>query len=372
MVGRVDTDHTGSGRHDAPDSPLRRHLERYAGDLGQVAGIRRATLRGGMQQGLAIAEIDNGGGLSLTVLENACLDILSMRWKGLNLGFLGPAGPVHPALIHPENGAFGEGFRGGMLYTCGLANIGPAGVIEGVTHPTHGRVARLAAEDVWTDRRWHASGCTLVVGGTMREAALFGNTLTLERRVETECFSNRITVTDVVRNAGFAPVPLFLLHHVNFGYPFLEEGVRILIPTERTEPRDAAAETGVARCGVMDPPMDGAQEQVFYHHVRPDAEGMARVGIVNDARALAVIVRYDAAVQPVLVQWKSACSGSYVLGIEPSTCTVAGRASLAKTGTLPPMLEPGESRRFVLQMEVVEGHEAIGSIGTIGESEAGT
>jgi hypothetical protein len=61
---------------------------------------------------------------------------------------------------------------------------------------------------------------------------------------------------------------------------------------------------------------------------------------------------YDAAALPYLVQWKMMGEGLYVLGIEPTNCGVlAGRAAARERGELP-ILEPGESRRYGLEMEI--------------------
>jgi hypothetical protein len=46
--------------------------------------------------------------------------------------------------------------------------------------------------------------------------------------------------------------------------------------------------------------------------------------------------------------------GTYVLGLEPANCSgIAGRAAARKAGDLP-YLAPGESRRYALEIEVVE------------------
>ena len=54
---------------------------------------------------------------------------------------------------------------------------------------------------------------------------------------------------------------------------------------------------------------------------------------------------------PKLVQWKMAGAGVHVLGIEPANCYVEGRAAERELGTLE-SLEPGESRKYELALEV--------------------
>jgi hypothetical protein len=347
----------------AEKETVRRHLERRTGSLEQVAGIRRAVLQGGRQEGTAVSEIRNGGGLAMSVLESACLDILDLSWKGVNLGFLAPAGLVNPSLAEQAGGDFAGSFRGGMLYTCGLSNVGPGGEVDGVFHPTHGRIGRVGAEDLRISRNWHEEGGVLGIAGTMRETGLFRDGFTLERRLETPCFSNRVTLVDQVRNDGFADLPLFLLHHWNFGYPLLDAGTRIVTMPAEVTPRDAQAATGLSQAFVMQAPQDGAEEQVFYHRPVPDTDGLARVAVVNDALRLAVVLSFDPAVQPHLVIWKSFRSGSYALGIEPATCTVEGRMALAHAGRMPDTLAAGTVRTFIQQLDILEGEEAIREAG---------
>ncbi len=341
----------------------RRHLERRTGTLEQVAGIRRAVLQGGRQQGTAVSEIRNGSGLSMTVLEDACLDILDLSYKGLNMGFLAPAGLVHPALTEQAGGDFAGSFRGGMLYTCGLSNVGPGGYVDGVFHPTHGRIGNVPAENLQIHRQWQEEDGLLRICGTMKEAGLFRDGFTLERRLETACFSRRVTLVDQVRNDGFSPKPLFLLHHWNFGYPFLDAGTRIVTTPAEVTPRDAQAASGLSQAFVMCAPEDGAPEQVFYHHPEPAGDGLARVAVVNDRLQLAAVISFDPIVQPVLVIWKSFFSGSYALGIEPATCTVEGHETLLARGQMPATLEPGEVRAFVQHLDILEGEEEIRSAG---------
>ena len=53
--------------------------------------------------------------------------------------------------------------------------------------------------------------------------------------------------TDEIENQGFEEQPLCFLYHCNAGYPFLVPGLRIVMPSIMTGPRDAAAEAGKSR-----------------------------------------------------------------------------------------------------------------------------
>ena len=114
--------------------------------------------------------VETGGGLSLTVLWDRCMDIAHLSYRGISIPFLSPNG-----LGGRMADGFERSFCGGMLYTCGLGNAGPAS--QG--HPMHGRVHFAAA----TERGVRCGEHTMELSGEMREAALFGQQWRLQRRL---------------------------------------------------------------------------------------------------------------------------------------------------------------------------------------------
>ncbi|MHB1417904.1 MAG: DUF4432 family protein, partial [Chloroflexota bacterium] len=61
---------------------------------------------------------------------------------------------------------------------------------------------------------------------------------------------------------------------------------------------------------------------------------------------------------PHLWEWKMTGKSSYVVGIEPANCSVNGRARDREAGILT-ILQPGESRSFHLDFEVLGSQAAI-------------
>ena len=61
---------------------------------------------------------------------------------------------------------------------------------------------------------------------------------------------------------------------------------------------------------------------------------------------------------PYLSQWKMIGEGEYVLGIEPGNCLPEGRPIEREAGRLV-TLKPGESRKMVLEIGIVEGDKEI-------------
>jgi hypothetical protein len=88
----------------------------------------------------------------------------------------------------------------------------------------------------------------------------------------------------------------------------------------------------------------------------PDAQGRGMAGIANSqvdaASAAGARLTWDAAALPTLVQWETAnVAGHYVIGLEPSTALI----SPATDGAQFPTLEPGQSKRLGVMIELLHG-----------------
>ena len=97
-------------------------------------------------------------------------------------------------------------------------------------------------------------------------------------------------------------------------------------------------------------------EQVYEHELLADADGTTGAALVNDRLGLAVGVRWRAAELPCFFQWLNLRSGSYAVGLEPSTHHVAGDAAARRAGTMI-WLEPGETRVYRTSFRVHRGAE---------------
>lgn len=334
----------------------RRELLGSAGNISQLVCARRYELLDGRGDGVKAVEVDTGGGLEFTLLQDKCLDIYDVRYKGVNLGFISKPGISAPQYFNPQ-GEFPYYFQSGLLATCGLRNVGSGGEDEGERLPVHGRIGSASAENVSVSAEWEGDEYVLEVSGEMREAALFGESIRLRRRVAARLGGNSIKVTDRVENETCRGEPLMLLYHINFGFPFLGPELRLLLPKgTAARPRDAAAAAGMGACRAFTAPEDFYQEQVFYHDMPDLPGGQACALLRNDGLGLAVAIRYDVSALPFLTQWKSMASGDYALGIEPGTCHVEGRAKERREGTLK-TLEPFGAFETGFELTVLEGAE---------------
>ena len=119
------------------------------------------------------------------------------------------------------------------------------------------------------------------VEGTVRQAVMFGENISLRRRVGMWLSGTRFWIEDTVENHSFQPVPHMFLQHFNLGFPLVDAGTRLELPKHTTRPRDEIAQAGFADYNVFEEPQAGYQEQVFYHNLQADAEGQVEVRLVN-------------------------------------------------------------------------------------------
>lgn len=331
-------------------SLTRTELLKRVGNLDQIASVRALEYTEGKASGLRAYEVQNGA-LSFTVLPGRCMDIGTLRYKGVPLHFIAKQGTTNP-LWSFEGDHAQRSIMGGMMFTCGLRNVGTPVTVEGERHVVHGRIRTTPADHVSCETRWEGDEYVMRCSGEMREAVLFGENLVLRRVIETKLGSDELLISDEIENQGFQEQPLMLLYHFNVGYPLLDDGARLLLPPHETTPRDAYA-IEVEQALLAQNPQDGLHERVYYHCL-PAEDGRAAVAFVNESLGLGLSIEYDVEALPHLVQWKSMASGDYAMGIEPSNCHVEGLEKEKRTGTLC-TLPPMEKRTVSLRLRIHEG-----------------
>lgn len=341
----------------------REELMRRMGLIDQVAGVREVVLADGRGRGVRAAHVHTGGGLAFTVLIDRALDVYDAQVDGIPLGWISPIGPAHPATYEPQEAGWLRTFSGGLVVTCGLATMGAPGVDQGEVLPLHGRISHVPAERVHTGGYWDGDEYILFVEGQARQTAVFGENLLLRRRIETRLGATSFSISDTVTNEGFAPQPHMILYHVNAGFPVVDDGTRLIAPTTRITPRDAAAEAGVDTHNTFHAPVAGYAEQVFIHEMAAAEDGYVTAGLVNPAlgAGFGLAVRYDASTLPVFNEWKMMGEGMYVVGMEPATNDVRGRAFARADGTLIE-LAPGESRSYRVELHALTSEDDIAAL----------
>ncbi|HEY8283340.1 MAG TPA: aldose 1-epimerase family protein [Chloroflexota bacterium] len=333
----------------------RETLLQRVGRLEQVGGVEATVLDDGPGRGTRALRFSGAGGLACTVLPDRCMDIAHMSWHGHPLSWINNAGVAAPGLaMHDEQG-FGRTFLGGMVTTCGLTNSGPGGHDDGERIYMHGLATYAPAGAMAWGHRWDGERCILFARGTIRQARLFGENLTLTREITMDLDGTSLTIADVVRNEGWETSPHMIMYHCNVGFPLLDEGARLIGRFASVVPRDEEAARGLERFALVDGPRAGFKEQVFITTPLANEEGCHEVTLWNPALAGGVGLRldWDAASLPWMFAWRQLGQGAYVLGLEPSNCPViTGRAEARANGTLP-FLAPQEERRYHLRFTVV-------------------
>lgn len=321
----------------------RDYLRPRLGRMDQLASIRRAVLDDGKGRGMRVVDVDNGSGLCFSVCPDRGMDIIRASFRGAPLAWLSRNGDVSSHAYDPTAFEWLRTWAGGLLTGCGLSNVGGPCGAEAERHGLHGRMSHIPAEAVQTCAAWNDEHrYSLSVEGQVRESRVFGENLLLTRRISTALGENAIVVRDTIENQGFAPAPMMILYHINLGWPLVDEGARLEAPPHPVAPRDAIAEKGLADWNVLSAPIAGYREQVFFHDLPADTEGLATLRLVNPNLGLALSLSHRKAELPHLVQWKMMGQGEYVLGLEPSNCMPEGRDAAAARGALR-QLSPGES-----------------------------
>lgn len=335
----------------------KKKLHQYVGSTQQVGGVRRVLCMEGRSAALELFDVTNGP-MHFQAMCGKCLDISSLSYRGINMSFLSKPG-LQGRNHYDTNGQ--EALRsimGGLFFTAGLENICAPHENESGSFPMHGRMRTTPAENLYSQEEWTDRGLVYTIGGTMREAELFGENLVLRRRIETVLGQKTITLTDEIENESFRREPMMLLYHINLGYPFLSPNLKLYIPTRSVTPRDEASEGHEEQYDRMDLPKDNEPEYVFLHDIEQEEDGTACVLAVNEKLGLGLRLEYTTKYLPYFMEWKSIASGDYVIGLEPSNSSVYGRGYHEAQGNLH-HLEPFEKERNQLKFTILDGEEKI-------------
>lgn len=335
----------------------RKQLTDRVGDLSQLASARPCELTEGKAKGVAAIDFNTGSGFRFTVLPDRGLDITAADYCGKSLCWRSPAGDVSPAFYQPEGLEWLYSFAGGLLTTCGLTYSGLPCEDEGKALGLHGRVANIPAREVSLDSGWEGDDYLIGVRGKVDESSVFGPHLCLTRSIFAFAGEQRLFIHDEVTNLGHESAPHMMLYHINLGFPVIDAGSRLVAPSLNVTPRDPAAAAvakDYARCA---PPRAGIAEVVYYHDLAT-ADGKTMAGIINPEINFGAYVAWRKQQLPVLVQWKMMGKGHYVMGVEPSTNRVGGRAEERKAGRLK-MLKPGQTAVYDLEIGALPARDDV-------------
>lgn len=333
----------------------RKEMLRYAGNTSQLVGARRMAIADGTAGGMRVAEVKTGAGLAFTVLEDKCLDIYDLSYKGINLAYQCKNGLVHGERYSIQPGEFLKLFTGGGLFTCGMMNVmewceDP----DGTQFQKHGAIQHRQADHVYVKQGFEGDEYRIELGGTVTESKVLGYHLELQRKIETGYASNTFTIRDTVCNCTPNEEGIMMVYHLNLGYPFICEETEVVFPAgNEITPLTPGADLGEGYCR-MPAPEDNAPEMVTLNRMPADGKGMNRVLVINHGLELGVLVESSQSSLPYVCYWKCPCAGDYVIGIEPTNACGGSREAARQKGTL--RMVPGYgSESFVFRFTVLEG-----------------
>jgi hypothetical protein len=340
-------------------------------DTDLVWRVEKRTLKGGLQDGVDLIEVDNGA-LSFTVVPTRGMGIWQGNYKGIFLGWDSPVrDPVHPAHVElNDRGGLGwlKGFNE-WIVRCGLDSNGAPGndvVIDNngneaeVFVPLHGKIANTPARKVSVTVGLKPPH-TITVEGEMDEAMLFGPALRLNTSISTHLGSNAFTITDRVTNLNQKPNELELLYHCNYGSPLLEAGSRVVAPFKTVCPRDPRAQEGIDRFDTYSGPRAGFVEQVYFYELAGKRGSRETVVLLkNKAGNLGSSLRFSLDQMPCFSLWKNTAArdDGYVTGLEPATNYPNAKRFERERGRVV-SLGPGETRRIDLTVAVHHSRKEV-------------
>lgn len=348
----------------------RTDLERRTGDVSAAGGIRKVILDDGSERGVRALEFRTGSGLAFDVLVDRAMDIGAAEHRGRSFGWRSATGIRHPALHEYADEAGLSWLRSfsGLLVTAGLDHTLFTAETDAshycyphrktVWNGLHGRIANIPARLSGYGESWENDRCVLWAEGEMRQAAVFGEHLLLQRRIESELGGNQIRIFDTVTNCGFDQTPHMFLYHINFGWPLVESGTRFIAPIVSVRWQTPSARTQQVSYQRIPEPQASFVEQVYEHELAPDHGGSCRVAILNERLEFGVAVEWQAREFPCFFEWLHLREGAYAIGVEPSTHHVEGEAAARENGSMI-WLGHGESRSYHTRLSVLDSSEAI-------------
>lgn len=299
-------------------------LMQKLGNMDQIAGIRELKNNIGNGREIRILEIYNAAGLRFTVLPDHCMDIYDFSYKGYNFSFHSKNGLT--ADRNPTETDFFHQWSGGMMLTCGLANVGNACQDNG-QHPIHGRIGNTAAKHICVNEYWQGNKYILSASGEMWETQLYGRQISLHRTLSLGLFDKTVEITDTICNHEKNDEEFMLLYHINYGYPLLDQFSIFFCSPATTKAKNKYSKDFVQ----MAKPDTQPYHQLYLH--TPSGR-IGRAAIVNPKDQLAGYVEFDTTHLPYLCEWKHMASHDYVVALEPCNCIGLGRVKERENGTL--------------------------------------
>ncbi|QMU28564.1 aldose 1-epimerase family protein [Adhaeribacter radiodurans] len=331
----------------------------------QLGGIETAVLDNGPGRGTRIAWINTGTGLRYKVVLDRAMDIADAFFNQHSLTWLSHGGITAPEPFSNHGLEWLRTFGGGLVTTCGLSHVGGPEQDATGERGLHGQISNIPAEiesiiqpDLLTGQM------QMSITGRMKQTQVLGPSLELKRTITSTLGQASIQIKDEITNRGNTPAPHMLLYHCNFGWPLVDEGTDLIwngawkSPGEVTSTKIFREGNNFRKCS---PPLEahsGGGEEVAFIQITPDTNGWCTTGLHNSHLNLAVALQFQKEQLPWLTNWQHWGKNEYVTGLEPGTHPPIGQAKAREQQELL-FINPGESRQYDLQIEVLTTQESI-------------
>jgi hypothetical protein len=202
------------------------------------------------------------------------------------------------------------------------------------------------------------------ITGITKESCVFGPHFLLKRTISSTLGEPIIRIKDEITNRGNEPAPHMILYHCNFGWPLVDEGTSIFWEG-KWQPRESKSDKQIfykggnfKTCpGIMEEHR-GVGEAAAFIDINADKDGNCSCGLVNSNLKLAIELRFKKEQLPWLINWQHWGENEYVTGLEPATHPPIGQSRARENKSLI-FLDPGETRRYDLEMEIYNDEDKI-------------
>ncbi len=281
---------------------------------------------------LALTAENGAHSFDLALDSQSALDLRDAIFFGINLA----PGSAIPSDGDPRIDRALPGF----MFSCGPDHIRHPEPVEGAAdgrhYPLHGSLSSHPAKDILFEEDEGEVVCQARVPVSLAN----GETAELRRLWRADRSTGHITLDDVVTNTGSRPWPPVAMYHINFNTRLFDENTRL---------SGAMLEDGSLpwRFGEGD-------MKIFCVSARETAQhGWADVAIgpIAALGGRSLHVRFRTDTLAFLQVWRNQSPGCHVMGIEPVSHRLAGRAELIATGEMQDF-SPGESVSYGLSFEL--------------------
>jgi hypothetical protein len=316
----------------------------------------------GPRRGVRVAELKNPAGLYALVLIDRCLDISYFDYKGASMVWKSTTGDRSPFLYESRGSEWLRSFFGGLLCTCGLSYMGAACIDNQEELGLHGRISNSPAYDISTGGEWDKDDYIFWLEGKVREATLNGDNLELRRKITMSMDGLWIKVNDLITNIGNRISPLMVLYHMNFGFPLLDAGSKLIEFKSEVVPQDDEAEKYFDTYNLFENPQPNFKQRVYYHDICADHQGYSHIILANERfnnkNGIGVHLKFRKNTLPYMTEWKNLKVKEYALGLEPGNSYPRGRVIERSKGNLR-YIEPNEEVDFEFLVEVIPSNVDI-------------